>query len=252
MIARIFPILLSVLLCSCASVSVKKAEPLAKVPPTRVPEKIFVEPFSFYDPGIRVDRSGAALDKFKYDLQERFTRHLVKRLSEQVAPAEAVAATAPLPRGNYWLVTGRFDRINQGSRALRAVVGFGTGATKLETSVVIYDLSKKRRRPVLLIETTGGSNVSPGALGTAGYFVNGVTSLGSVVNLLEGVRTGVTFDVIRTTREVSATTAEYLHQEGLLAENKHKPKKLGELPYSWWPFNPKPAKKGTISVTPAE
>ena len=172
-----FFLLLCSLLCSCASVSVKKIELLTARPPTKAPAKILVKPPTFHDPGLRVDRSGAKLETFKYELQEKFTRNLVQRLSKHVSPAQAVAATAPLPRGNYWLITGRFDRVNQGSRLLRSVVGFGAGGTKLDMSVVVYDLSKTTPRPILLIETTGGSNATPGAIGTAAYFVTGVTAL---------------------------------------------------------------------------
>jgi hypothetical protein len=249
---RFIAILLSAALCSCASVSLKKAEQLKATPPTRPPEKIFVKPFSFYEPALRVDRSGKVLEEFKYNMQEKFTRNLVKRLSRSVAPAEAVAATAPLPRGNYWLVTGRFDKVNQGSRIMRSVIGFGIGGTKLDTSVVIYDLSGRTKTPLLLIETTGGSNASPGAIGSVGYFVSGVTALGSVANLLEGVRSGITFDIVRTTREVTATAGEYLYQQGAVKKNPDRPKRVGTLPYFWWPFHPKDTRKGAVTVTPAE
>lgn len=248
-ILALFPVLA---LCSCASVSVKKAEQLAARAPKAPPQKILVQPFSFHDPALRVDRKGKALEQFKYEMQEKFTRNLVKRLSSQVAPAEAITSTAPLPRGNYWLVTGRFDKVNQGSRLLRSLVGFGTGGTKLDTSVLIYDLSKSRKTPLLLIETTGGSNASPGAIGTVTYFVSGVTALGSALNLVEGVRSGVTFDIVRTTKEVSATMAEYLYQQGVVEKNVYKPKRIGSLPYPWWPFRPKETKRGAVTVTPAE
>ena len=151
----------------CASVSVKRSDLLTARAPTRSPEKILVSPPTFYDPGLRVDRSGVKLQNFKYELQEKFTRNLVQQLSRHVSPAQAVASTAPLPRGNYWLIAGRFDGVNQGSRLLRSVVGFGAGGTKLDMSMVVYDLSQRRPRPFLLIETTGGSNAMPGAIGTS-------------------------------------------------------------------------------------
>lgn len=250
---RQFPILLLALsLCSCASVSVKTMERLTRDVPQKTPEKILVRPFTFHDPAVRVDRSGERLDRFKYDLQERFTRNLVKRLPRYIAPGEAIAATAPLPRGNYWLIEGRFDRINQGSRLLRSLVGFGFGGTKLDTSVLVYDLSGKKPKPFLLIETTGGSNASPGAIGTAAYFVSGVTALGSAANLLEGVRSGVTFDTQRTTREVAATMGHYLREEQGLPPETFTPKRLGRL--NFWPFNrePRRMREGTVTVTPAE
>jgi len=213
-------LLLFTLLCSCASVSVKKVELLTTRPPAKAPATIFVKPPTFYDPGLRVDRSGAKLEVFKYELGEKFTRNLVRRLSRHVSPARAVAATAPLPRGNHWLVTARFDRINQGSRLLRSVVGFGAGGTKLNMSAVVYDLSKTTPRPLMLIETTGGSNATPGAIGAATYFATGVTALLSVGNLFEGTRSGLTFDTILTAREVAAALSEFLYERGALPPEK--------------------------------
>jgi hypothetical protein len=213
---RLLSLLLCALLCSCASVSVKKIELLTARPPAKAPTKILVKPPTFYDPSLRVDRSGAKLENFKYELREKFTRNLVRQLSRNVAPAQAVAATAPLPRGNYWLIAGRFDRVNQGSRLLRSVVGFGAGGTKLDMSVVVYDLSRTTPRPFLLIETTGGSNAAPGALGTAAYFVTGVTALFSFGSLFEGTRSGLTFDTIRTAREVTASLSAFLSERGAL------------------------------------
>ncbi|MFZ4681338.1 MAG: DUF4410 domain-containing protein [Terrimicrobiaceae bacterium] len=208
----------------------------------------------FYEPNLRVDRSGESLEWLKNEVREKFTRHLVRRLKKHVAPAAAVAATAPLPRGNYWLIEGRFDRVNQGSRMLRSVVGFGFGGTKLETSIVVSELSGKKPRPFLLIQTTGGSNASPGAIGTVGYFVSGVTALGSVGNLVEGVRSGLTFDTIRTTKEATAAVSEYLRSQGAIPPEKALgPKRIGALPKNWWwPIKPEIEKSGTITVSPAE
>ncbi len=207
-------------LCSCASVSLKKVDVLTARPPAKAPAMIFVKPPTFYDAAVRVDRSGARLETFEHDMQERFTRNVVRRLSRYVAPAQAVAATAPLPRGNHWLVTSRFDRVNQGSRLLRSFIGFGAGGTKLEMSVVVYDLSSKPPRPFLLIQTTGGSNAPPGVIGTAAYFVTGVTALFSAGNLFEGTRSGLTFDTLRSAREIAAALSEYLVERGALPPGK--------------------------------
>jgi hypothetical protein len=201
-------------LCSCASVKVKKCEVLTARAPTNPPERILVKPATFYGPGLRVDRSGADLEHFKYELQEKFTRNLARQLSSTIAPTYALAATAPISRGKYWLMIVRFDAVDQGSRLLRSVVGFGAGATKLQMSVVVYDLSSRKPRPFLLVETTGGSNWMPGAPGTAAYLVTGVTALVSSRNPFEGTRSGLTFDIIRTTREVTACLSDFLARRG--------------------------------------
>lgn len=239
----------------CASVSVTRSEAQATRGPRRVPEKIFIRPFTFNEDELRVDRSGESLEEFRFDAQERLTRHLVKRLSKLVAPAVPVAATAPLPRGNYWMISGRIDRLHQGSRLARAVVGMGLGATKMETTALIWDLSGPEPRPFLLVETSGGSNASPGAIGAAGFFVTGVTALGSLGNLVEGVRTGVTFDTIRTSKELSATLSEYLYLQGAIPRDEAlAPKRPGDWHPSVWPFvrRPTPLPEGTITVVPVE
>jgi len=249
---RLFLSILCAALCSCASVSVKKIELLTARPPSKAPTKILVKAPTFYDPSLRVDRSGTRLETFKYEQQERFTRNLVRLLSKHVAPAQAVAATAPLPQGNYWMIMGRFDRVNQGSRLLRSVVGFGLGGTKLEMSVVVYDLSKKTPRPFLLIQTTGGSNAPPGAIGTAAFFVTGVTALFSAANLFEGTRSGLTFDTLRTAREIAASLSEFLSERGALSSEKAlRPRRLRNSPPGAQPFNPSATKRGAITVAPA-
>jgi len=239
------------LLSSCASVSVRDVVRLEPNPPSRPPKKVFVTPFSFSHGETRVDRSGADLENFKFNLRELMTRNLVLRLPKYVAPAEAVAETAPLPRGNYWLIRGSFDRVYQGSRLLRSVVGLGAGATRVETTVVVYDLSGPIPRPFLKITTTGGSNISPGIGGVATFFISGPSALTSLFNVVDGIRTGLTFDTIRTTREVNAAMSEYLYQRGAIPYKKAAgPKRLGQFPNRIGP--PDRAKmRGSVSVEPA-
>jgi len=250
-----FCLLLLAMFASCSSISVKRSETVSKTPPRLKPEKIFVKPFTFHEPGLRVDRSGEALEGFKFEARERMARVLVRRLTEKIAPAEAISEHAPLPKGNYWLITGRIDRVYQGSRLLRSVVGLGFGATKFESTSVIYDLSVRPPKPFLIIETTGGSNVSPGALGTAGFFVSGVTALTSLGNMLEGTRTGVTFDTIRTSKEISATLSEYLYlKRAIPYEQALSPKRPGRWQPDFWPFRNKPERlpEGSLTVVPAQ
>ena len=249
---RLLPGALFLALCSCASVSVKKEERFTTGTPQKAPAKIFVQPFTFNEGGVRANRSGRNLKAFEFDVQEWMVRHLVKRLKANIAPAQAVAQNAPLPQGNYWLVTGRFDRVNQGSRLLRAALGYGLGGTKLETTVEVWDLSQRPKRLFLRLETTGGSNSPPGAVGALSYTVGGVTALGSLGGIAEGVRAGVTLDVIRTSREITASLSEYLHSQGSLPDRKPlKSKPLGSLPNWWWPFKPRPDQTGSVTVEPA-
>ncbi len=251
------PIALAILAClsaGCASVSVKNSDIITKKNPRKKPQEILVKPFSFYEPGLQVDRSGKALEEFKAKTQAQVQETLVSRLTKHIAPARAVPENARLPRGNYWLITGRIDRIHQGSRALRAVVGFGMGGTKFETTSVVHDLSVRPPRPFLVIETTGGSNAAPGAIGAAGYAVSGIMALPALGNLFEGVRSGVTFDTVRTSKEMTAALSEYLYkQRAISRESALSPKQPGKWQPDFWPFRnaPAPLPEGSITVSPA-
>jgi len=228
-------------------VSIREPQKLAEPAPQKRPDRIFVAPFTFNTESVRVDRKGEDLGAFKKDLQERIGRHLVERLSKHVAPSEMVAPGAPLLQGNYWLITGHFDRINQGSRILRALVGLGAGGTKMETTVLVWDLSHRHAKPFLKIQTTGGSNISPGVGGVATFFVSGPMALTNLFNVVDGVRSGVSFDAMRTAREVNAAVSEYLVQQGAIEKRKAvKPKRLGTYPNRFAPKD-----RRNIEVTPA-
>lgn len=242
---------LSLALTSCASVSVKRTEILIKNPPQKLPKTILVKPFSITESGLRVDRRGDDLEAFRMALRERMTKNLVRRLPLYAGPAKAIASTAPLPKGNKWLIEGNFDRVYQGSRFMRAIFGFGLGGTKLDTTIVVSDLSTGKRRPFLLIQTTGGSNISPGVGGVLSLPIQGPMALTSLANAAEAVRSGVTFDTIRTSREINASLSEYLYQQGAIPlEKAIGPKRLGELPNLIAPPD-RARRRGAATVQPS-
>lgn len=214
--------MLAVFLSGCASVSVKREVFQEGSKPPAIPEAIYVRPFVLQ--GLRVDREGEDLTAFKSEFQAGFSRMLTERLSKYIAPARAIGAAEAVPRGNAWLIEGEFYRVHQGSRALRAVVGWGLGGTKMDCVVRVYDLRSKREEPLAVIETTGGSNAEPGAL-FGGPF-------GAVPRLvLTSVNSGVTPDTRRTARMITAALFEYLARgNSALPAGSLRAKRLGEVP----------------------
>lgn len=240
--ARIASLLItgfSFLLASCASVSVDNIRETSANPPSIAPKEILIQNFALNEEGLRVDRKGRDFQNFRDELQARFNSHLVKKLTAHVAPARVISSKDDLPQGNYWLVTGRFVRINQGSRLLRSTLGLGSGGTKMETIVVVQDLSRSIPNKFIAFETTGGSNITQGIGGIVTLPVSGPMALTSLFNAVDGIRSGVSFDTMRTAHEISATLSNYLYEKGALEDEKHiKPKRLGELPFHF-PFNRK-------------
>ena len=231
--SKIFAALAVLALTSCSSVSVEKMR--HAIPPQEGPKKspdeILVRPFKVTNEALRVDRESKELEEFKTELCDRLARQTAERLKKHVAPARVVGEGETLPQGNVWLVTGEFQRVNQGSRALRSIVGFGAGGTKMDTVVRIYDLSQGEPREFLNFETTGGSNFSQGVLGVLTFPVGGPMAFMSLANAVDGVRSGVTFDTKRTARETTAVLSEYLQKRRALVGKKPiKPKRLGQMP----------------------
>lgn len=178
----------------------------------------------------RVDRNQKDLSEFITKERKALAEALVAQLSKHIAPAELLAEGSPVPRGNYWLVRGVYDRVNQGSRALRIGVGFGAGGTKLETRVQVVDLSGREPAPFLSMLTTGGSGMAPGAwMAFTPAFV--FFWPGAVANAGGASLGGLTVDRKRTAREVTAVLSEYCFENHLIPERRtRRPKKLGKLP----------------------
>ena len=190
-----------------ASVSLVKRE--WKVSPVPVPEVICVRPFTAELDAAKVDREGAELQAFAREFGTESAGRLVERLGKHVGPAKMIGANERVENPRHWVLEGRFVRMNQGSRALRSMVGFGLGGTRLETVVDIYRIDPRGRRQALAhFQTTGGSNAEPGALFSS--------PIGLVPRLaVSAAASGLAADARRTSRMVTAAIAEKLASQGV-------------------------------------
>lgn len=199
-------------------------------PPQRLPSRIFVQEFRAPIDKFRVDRGNLVLLSFIKKERHALAVDIVQQLDKYIAPAEILPENTPLPRGNFWLVHGKYVRVNQGSRLLRAGIGFGAGGTKLETSAQVSSLAPKKPMLFLSLFTTGGSGLAPGAVAA---FTPAMVFYwpGAIANAGGASLSGLSSDRKRTAREITATLSEYCFQHGLIPERRTRhPKKLGFLP----------------------
>jgi hypothetical protein len=202
-------------LSGCASISV---QPGTAVATQQKPEKVYVQAFSTDQAEFKVDREGGELGQFKNDLQAMMMTGITVDLSKRLIPAVPAGEVSLSHRENAWLIRGEVVRVYQGSRLLRGAVGFGAGATKLETRVEVYDLSTDDPNPFLTFATTGGSNAEPGALPTLA-----TDPLSLVIEAAGGagnVAHGVTEDTTRTAREITAELSDYMYRSHWIPEDK--------------------------------
>jgi hypothetical protein len=203
----LFPVLI---LSGCASISVSKIKTVANQSFV-APKKVYVREFTGPESVFRVDRKGDSLKEFRTKTAKQLSDDLAKKLNESVIPAEALASNSRPPKGNHWLVTGTFDRVNQGSRALRTLFGLGFGGTKIETTVHVASLSTGKPVEILSFRTSGGSNTEPGP-----GILMGPPDPTTILPLLWGVAMpGLTRDITRTAKEIAAEISDYLAKHGV-------------------------------------
>ena len=65
--------------------------------------------------------------------------------------------------GQGWLVRGTFIQADEGNRLQRALVGFGSGASKLRVVVRVSDLSSRSADPFYVLDSSSHSSRRPGA-----------------------------------------------------------------------------------------
>jgi hypothetical protein len=212
-------------LTGCASISVG---PVSEVATEQMPQRIYVTPFSTAHGEFNVDREGADLKAFKSNLQDLMMSAIATNLTKRLIPAGITLQQGWTQPEKAWVIRGRFVRVNQGSRFLRGVIGFGMGGTKLETVVEVYDLSDLSRQPFLTFSTTGGSNAEPGAV--TGLATDPLTLvLQTAASGAGGVAHGLTEDTSRTAREITAELSNYMFKQGWIPADKWiKPKRLSQ------------------------
>jgi hypothetical protein len=95
---------------------------------------------------------------------------LVSDLNRGGVKAQRLDAGQALPK-NGWLVRGVFTEVDEGSRVLRAEVGFGAGSTDLAVLVSVADLRKGKPESFYKLEAEAGSRKLPGAVVTRNPYV---------------------------------------------------------------------------------
>lgn len=173
------------LLCGgCASVKALPGSGSSDSTRMRRPAGIYVRPF---ETSSGMWQRDAASPEMRRDIRDWLTGSMLRHLAT-LAPTHLLEGESAPASG--WLVTGRFLRVNPGSRVKRMFLGgIGAGASKLETRVDVFDLAVSSTEPMLSFTTTGGSNLAAG---------------------VSGVMTATEDDVERTAREIHSFLEDHV------------------------------------------
>jgi len=207
----------------CASISVQPKTTHA-VPPS-APRRIVIADIGFADESgrLRVDREGPELRAFKQDLKVKMRGYLAKELGRFGIPVEEEVGGKIPPGPPGWLMKVEFTRINQGSRALRVIVGAGAGGTKMNTRVRM--ISTEDGKSVCSFRTTGGSNADSGIVTSYGP-LSVATLGGALINVAGSSAHGVTEDARRTAKMIADYVSQQLAERGAIPASKAREPKI--------------------------
>jgi len=62
-----------------------------------------------------------------------------------------------------WIIEGEFLEVDEGGRLRRAMIGFGSGAAKMEIEAVVSELTQNQKIPFLVFDSGTSSRKGPGA-----------------------------------------------------------------------------------------
>ena len=224
---KYYAIAASLLLTSCASVSISNYQENRELAPTRLPTKITVLPSKSVLPEgkhAELHAKGKYAETIFLDestghqITSRTTTSSVGYNLSKATEKQLLRFIQQNPKGEELLIESRINVQQKGSRALRVIVGLGYGKTKLETKTRVYNTSKSTKIPWLEIWTTGGSNREPGVIFAATpsplLAFNILAAAGTTASIINGSGKGLTQDGKRTGKLIGSFIIEQLREEG--------------------------------------
>jgi Domain of unknown function (DUF4410) len=146
--------------------------------PVSQPAMVYVSDFELAPDSIQSEsrlsshRLHAYLEQSKArSLVVTMSNSIIEDLAKKGIASERLTANSPLPRKG-WLVRGVFMKVDEGDRAKRAVIGFGSGQTDLKVLTTTDDLSAEPApTPLYRMQLDSTSNKAPGAVITLNPYV---------------------------------------------------------------------------------
>ena len=129
----------------------------------------------------------------------------------------------PVPE-NALLVTSEFLDVDEGNRVKRLVVGFGTGASRVDTRMHLYYSQHGQLTRLMEFETHSDSGKMPGGavtMGAGAVVTGGVTVVGAIGTVAIGgvktYRSAVERLAARSAGQATAYLSEYFAKQGWIS-----------------------------------
>ncbi|HTW88469.1 MAG TPA: DUF4410 domain-containing protein [Candidatus Binataceae bacterium] len=183
MLRRCGLLLFSVVLAGCTEVIASNPTPSPAGASSR-PSQVVVYPFAVDPADITLNQSffqrayqdlsgehqGVQQTRIAHRTAENVCLGIINALQQKGWNATCLERGTPVAGNDVLVVDGEFTDISEGNRLHRLVIGFGAGASSLDTSVTVYSWTNTQYRKLLDFTTHAGSGKMPGAvvIGPAG------------------------------------------------------------------------------------
>jgi hypothetical protein len=159
---------------------------------------------------------------------------LVRQLTDLGFTAQQAQRGTPVPAGAL-VIDGQFHDVDEGNRLRRLVIGFGAGASKLDTQVEIYQYSGNSPTQLLNFTTHAESGKMPGAavtMGAGAAAQGGVTlAAGAATMGVSGAkvyRSATGFLADSTAKQIVAYFSQYAANQGWITQDQAQKVKYDE------------------------
>lgn len=151
---------------------------------------------------------------------------LLQRLGALGFTVQKIARGTPPPDGAI-AVDGEFQTIDEGNRARRLLIGFGAGASKLDTQVSIYQVTGGKPNQLMIFTTHAESAKTPGAavtMGAGAAAQGGATvamgAAGAGMSGVKAYRSSMGNLADQTAKQITAYFSQYAANQRWIPEDK--------------------------------
>jgi hypothetical protein len=232
-IERVLCLLLTITISACAGAKVADQTQTAPATTSR-PSQIVVYPFAVNPAEVTLNQSivqrtyrnmsgedqTAQQNKIATDAASNLCLSVASNLTAKGYRAVCLQRGTPVADNNALIVDGEFTDMSEGNRLRRLVIGFGAGASALDTSVHVYQRTDSGSQQLIDFNTHADSGKMPGAavMGPAGVAAGGSAAVVVGTNAAMGgaksytSATGYLAD--KTATQITDVITQYYAQHG--------------------------------------
>ncbi len=227
-----FSLVISV--CACAGAKVSDETQSAPVGTATRPSRIVIYPFAVNANDVTLNQSivqrayrnvsgvnqDASQEKIATDTASNVCVSVAANLTAQGYRAVCLQRGTPAGGNNPLIVDGEFTDISEGNRLRRLVIGFGAGASTLDTAVHVYQRSETASAPLIDFNTHADSGKMPGAaiMGPAGAAAGGsaavVVGANAAVGGAKSYTSATGYLADKTATQITDVITKYYAQQG--------------------------------------